>query len=159
MMLFTGEGWGKSAAAIGYAVRARGRGWPTTVVQFLKGGSWNAAEISQAGPLGIHWPVLSPELTWGSRDPTALAQVALGHAREALAEPEPSLVVLDELTHAIHSGWLEVTEVVETIQHRHPGVSVIITGRHSVAEFCELADTVTRFDMVEHDGKKGILST
>ncbi|WP_265523144.1 cob(I)yrinic acid a,c-diamide adenosyltransferase [Oerskovia flava] len=158
VMLFCGEGWGKSAAAVGYAVRARGSGWPTTVVQFLKGGAWNAAEISRAADLGIDWPVLSPDLTWGGLDTAQVAADAWDRARDVLGRPGPSLLVLDELTHALDGGWLDLDDVVATLRSRAPGTSVVITGRTAPDELVDLADTVTRFELVKHDGKRGILA-
>lgn len=157
VMVFTGDGWGKSAAAIGYGVRARGMGWSTTVVQFLKGRTWNAPEITSAEVLGIDWPVLSARLTWAPHDLAELSERAWGHAARALTAPGPSLVVLDELTHAIEGGWLEVGPVVDAIAGRARLVSVIATGNAAPGALVQVADTVTTFELTKHQSKKGIL--
>lgn len=156
-MLFTGEGWGKSCAAIGYAVRAAGRGWPATVVQFVKGGAWNAAEADVSTAAGIRWPVFTTGLTWGREDPQALGARAWAAARDALHADEPGLVVLDELTHAVESGWLNAESVAQEIRDRHPLTSVIITGRTAPDVLSAVADTITGFELVKHESKKGIL--
>ncbi|MEV1292507.1 cob(I)yrinic acid a,c-diamide adenosyltransferase [Pseudonocardia sp. NPDC049635] len=157
VLLFTGEGWGKTAAAVGYAVRARGAGWPATVVQFLKGGGWNAAEIAMADRLGVGWPVLTRGLTW-AHDPEQLCARAWAAAVAALAGRGPALVVLDEITHAIDNGWLDAAEVARAVSDRAPGVSAVLTGRNTHPEVVDIADTVTRFELVKHDGKRGILA-
>ncbi|MFP4511329.1 MAG: cob(I)yrinic acid a,c-diamide adenosyltransferase [Actinomycetota bacterium] len=157
LMVFTGEGWGKSAAAIGYSIRARGMGWATTMVQFLKGGSWNAAEISATERMGIDWPVLSSRLTWAPRDLRGLSDRAWEHAAGALEGPGPALVVLDELSHAIDGGWLDLGRVTSGLESRARQVSVIITGADVQDELCDLADTVTTFERSKHLAKKGVL--
>lgn len=156
-MLFCGEGWGKSAAAFGYAVRAAGQGWPATIVQFVKGGAWNAAESAASATLGIRWPVFTPRLTWGADDPQELCERAWSAAREAMHAP--GLVVLDEITHAVEHGWLQAGEVADELSSRHPLTSVILTGRAAPEPLVEAADTVTGFALVKHERKKGILGS
>ncbi|MDT0327553.1 cob(I)yrinic acid a,c-diamide adenosyltransferase [Nocardiopsis lambiniae] len=156
-MLFSGEGWGKSSAALGYAVRSAGHGWPTTFVQFVKGGAWNAAEAAVSATAGIRWPVFAPGLTWGAEDPRALCDRAWAAAVESLRSDPPGLVVLDEITHAVEHGWLEAARVAEEIRGRHPLTSVILTGRDAPEPLCAVADTITGFTLVKHESKKGIL--
>lgn len=159
VMLFAGHGWGKTAAAIGYAMRARGLGWPTTVVQFLKGGGWNVPEIASADHLDIGWPVLSSRMTWAPGDLQELTAIAWRHVTTALLAPGPSLVVLDELTHVVDDGLLDIADVVKAVDARARATSVIVTGRTMPPELVELADTVTAFERVKHGGKKGILGS
>lgn len=71
-----------------------------TVIQFLKGRSWNQAEASIAVQNGVHWPVFSPGLTWGRRDPRELCLEAWSAARTALESPAGGLVILDEISRA-----------------------------------------------------------
>ncbi|WP_306369123.1 cob(I)yrinic acid a,c-diamide adenosyltransferase [Nocardiopsis sp. CC223A] len=156
-MLFTGEGWGKSSAALGYAVRAAGHGWPTTFVQFVKGGAWNPAEAALSTTAGIRWPVFATGLTW-AQDPRALCDRAWGEAAAALRAEPPGLVVLDEITHAVEHGWLEADAVAEAVRGRHPLTSVVLTGRDAPEPLVSVADTVTGFALVKHESKKGILA-
>lgn len=157
VMLFVGEGWGKSAAAFGYANRSVGRGWRTLVVQFLKGGGWNPAEVDSGRRLGIEWPTLSLDLTWAQSDPARLATSAWANGREAIASNDYGLVVLDEITHAISSGWVDEAEVVESLARRGATTSVIMTGRSASRRLRASADTITKFDLVKHREKRGIL--
>lgn len=157
-MLFVGEGWGKSAAAFGYATRSAGRGWRTLVIQFLKGESWNPAEIESARKLGIEWPTFARGLTWAQRNPSAIAESAwqLGHS--AIESGDYGLVVLDEVTHAVSAGWVTDTAVADTLRRRAPTTSVILTGRSAPRRVRSAADTITRFDSVKHREKAGILA-
>lgn len=149
-MLLIGGGWGKSTAALGYAVRAAGRGWPTTVVQFLKGGAWNAAESETLTHAGIRWLSFTPGLTWGREDLFQLADQAWQEALRALNSPEGGLVVLDEVTRAVDHGLLTAPTVAEAVRDRSSRVSVIMTGRDAPVQLHELADTVTSFELVKH---------
>lgn len=149
-MLLTGGGWGKSTAALGYAVRASSHGWPTTVVQFLKGGGWNASESEMLTHAGIRWLAFTSGLTWGSGDLTQLADQAWQEALSALNNPEGGLVVLDELTRAVDHGLLTAQTVVEAVRGRDPRVRVIMTGKDAPGQLHDLADTVTSFELVKH---------
>lgn len=156
-MMFVGEGWGKSAAAYGYATRSAGRGWETMVVQFVKGGAWNPAEREVATQVGIEWPSFTNALTWAADDPAVLGERAWSSARSAIESGRYGLVVLDELTHAVASGWVSETDVLETLRARAATTSVIITGRSASRRLRAMADTITRFDLVKHREKRGIL--
>lgn len=156
-MLFVGEGWGKSAAAFGYANRSVGRGWRTLVVQFLKGDAWNTADAESGRRLGIEWPSFTRSLTWAQDDPVRLAGEAWRLAQEAMGSGDYGLVVLDEITHATSSGWLDDAEVAQGVRDREPATSVILTGRTASRRLRAVAGTVTRFDLAKHEGKRGIL--
>ncbi|GAA1817852.1 hypothetical protein GCM10009771_17420 [Nesterenkonia flava] len=119
-MLLTGDGWGKSTAALGYAVRASTRGWPVTVVQFLKGGAWNGPEASLTTLSGVRWQAFTPGLTWGSENPKKLARWAWDEALEAMNSPEGGLVVLDEVARAVDHGLLQAPEVAAALGRRNP---------------------------------------
>lgn len=158
VMLFVGPGWGKSAAAFGYALRATGRGWPTTVVQYVKGAGWNTAEIDAGRRLGIRWSVLTPGTSWGHGDPARFGAQAWQDSRDAIENASGGLVVLDEITHAISAGWVDEKNVIETLARRPPTTSVILTGRHASRRLRAAADTITRFNLAKHDEKRGILA-
>ncbi|GFZ88191.1 cob(I)yrinic acid a,c-diamide adenosyltransferase [Nesterenkonia alkaliphila] len=152
VMLLTGPGWGKSTAAFGYAARAAGRGHQVTIVQFLKGGAWNRPEASLLTGEGISWPVLTNALTW-HEDPKGFAAAAWGEAQQGLARP--GLLILDELTRAVDHDLLQAAEIAGSIRSRHPESSVIITGKNSMPELEEVADIITRFDLLKHNERIG----
>tara|TARA_Y100000816_G_scaffold276204_1_gene245156 strand:+ start:2855 stop:3343 length:489 start_codon:yes stop_codon:yes gene_type:complete len=157
VMLFVGEGWGKSAAAYGYANRSIGRGWRTLVVQFVKGAAWNPSEREAARTLGIEWPTFTRGLTWAQAHPERLGAEAWGLGRDAIRDGSYGLVVLDEITHAIASGWVDEREVVDALTARAATTSVILTGRTASRRVRAAADTVTKFELAKHREKRGIL--
>lgn len=156
-MLFYGEGWAKSTASYGYALRAVGRGWPASVIQFVKGAGWNAAEASSASAAGIDWRTFTRGLTWGAQDPTGPAIQAWEVSLEKLSAPGQSLVVLDEITNAISNGWISESQVVDAVIGRSPGVNVIFTGKYPNDALYEVADAVTKFEKEKDAGTFGIL--
>lgn len=156
-MLFYGEGWAKSTAAYGYALRAVGRGWPASVIQFVKGAGWNAAEATSAPGVGIEWYTFAPGLTWGPRDPSFLSTEALKVSRSKLNSAGQTLVVLDEITSAITNGWISESTVLEVVKGRTPGANVILTGKDPNDALFEVADVVTRFKKEKDVGTYGIL--
>lgn len=158
VMLFAGEGWGKSSSALGYTMRAAGRGWPTTVIQFVKGAAWNSAEASIGALADMNWPVFTSGLSWGAKDPQQLCEAAWAAASEALSSEEPGLVVLDEVTHAVEHGWLSAETIAAAVEARNPLTSVIMTGREAPEELVAVSDTVTAFELVKHTHRAGILA-
>lgn len=156
-MLLHGPGWGKTSAAIGYGIRAVGRRWQTTMVQFVKGAAWNSAEATVAQQAGMRWPAFTKQLTWAQK-PQELCDAAWNVAHSSLNDPHGGVVILDEIAYAIASDWLGLATVVETIAGRNPHTSVIITGQHIPLELHEIADTITYFAREKHAERRGILS-
>lgn len=158
VMLFCGVGWGKSSAALGYTMRAAGRGWRTSVIQFVKGARWNSAEASIGALAEMNWPVFTAGLSWGSKDPQELCRSAWEEAVDALNSEEPGLVVLDEVTHAVQHGWLTAEIIAAAVAARNPLTSVVMTGQEAPDELLAVSDTVTNFELVKHTHRRGILA-
>lgn len=156
VMMFHGSGWGKTSAAIGYGIRAVGRNWQTSFVQFVKGAAWNSAESHVAQAAGIHWPTFTHQLTW-AQDPQQFSDQAWSVATQALADPNGGLVILDEVSHAVSNQWLDLGKLLEGIESRCPKTSVILTGQYMPAELHAIADTVTYFSREKHSERTGIL--
>lgn len=157
VMLFYGEGWAKSTASYGYTLRAIGRGWPASIIQFVKGANWNTAECSSASRIGIEWFTFSNSLTWGSADPVELAEEAWQLTVKKLHAPTPSLIVLDEVTNAISNGWISESKVAQGIRERSEHANVILTGKYPNDVLFDVADVVTRFEKEKDAGPIGIL--
>jgi cob(I)alamin adenosyltransferase len=165
VLVHTGDGKGKTTAAMGVAMRAAGHDQRVAVVQFMKSGRWRSGERLAAQRLGIDWSVIGDGFTWDSGDLDRAAQVARAAWAEAattIATGGHDVVVLDEITYAMTWGWIGVGDVVAAIGARPEHVSIVITGRDAPAEIVGLADTVTEHANVKHafdDGvkaKKGI---
>jgi cob(I)alamin adenosyltransferase len=161
VLVNTGEGKGKSTAAFGTVLRAVARGWPVAVVQFLKSGKWQVGEEKVCRELGVDWVAIGEGFTWDSEDLTedeAVAQAAWNHAKELIQAGLHRLVVLDEVTYPIQWGWIEESDVVATIRHRPPTVTVICTGRGASDALIEIADTVTEMRNVKHAYDTGVVA-
>lgn len=155
----TGDGKGKTTAAMGILLRAVSRGWRACVIQFIKSGRWRAGEEDVARRLGIEWLSLGEGFTWDSDDlelDRAAAGQAWRAARERIDSGTYDVVVLDEVTYPMTWGWIPTAEVVEAIRGRPGRVNVIATGRDAPPELLEVADTVTDMVKVRHAFDRGV---
>ena len=155
----TGDGKGKSTAAFGTVMRAVARGWPVTVVQFIKSGKWHVGEEKTAKQLGVEWFAIGEGFSWDSPDLSidqAVAQEAWRHAAAVIGAGEQRLVVLDEITYPVNWGWIPLDDVVATVRDRPEDVNVVLTGRDAPAALIDLADTVTEMRNVKHAYDQGI---
>lgn len=155
----TGDGKGKTSAAIGVVVRAVARGWRVGVVQFLKSGAWRSGEEQVCRRLGVDWWAIGAGFTWDSADLSedeAVAREAWARARELIERGEHQLVVLDEVTYPLVWGWVDLDAALATIRERPAHVNVVCTGRDAPAALVELADTVTEMRSVKHAYDQGI---
>ncbi|MCG7844879.1 MAG: cob(I)yrinic acid a,c-diamide adenosyltransferase [Methanomassiliicoccales archaeon] len=158
--VYTGDGKGKTTAALGLCARAVGHGYTALMVQFMKtGGTYGENFLRLPGltviPSGHDCLVYSKGITQQDRDKAA---EGLDLARQALSEGEYDIVVLDEVNVAIKFGLLQVEEVVEVVRSRHPGVEVVLTGRKAPQELLDMADYISEMTAVRHPYTKGVLS-
>jgi cob(I)alamin adenosyltransferase len=161
VLVNTGDGKGKSSAAIGVMGRGWARGWKVGVVQFMKSGDWKAGERKLADHLGVDWWTLGDGFTWESTDIDATAAKnihAWEVARGKLASGDYDLLILDELTYVVNYGWVSAAEVAEGIVSRHAKTNVVVTGRDAPPELIEVADTVTDMREVKHAYRSGVMA-
>jgi cob(I)alamin adenosyltransferase len=159
--VYTGNGKGKTTAALGLALRAAGREMMVCMIQFMKGG----------GPYGEHLaaPRLTPYLTiiqtgregWVNRDnpdpeDVRLAGEALALAGKALAGGQYDLVILDEVNGAVALGLVTVDSVLALIEAKPENVELILTGRNVHEKIVAAADLVTEMREVKHYFKAGV---
>ncbi|GBC61729.1 cob(I)yrinic acid a,c-diamide adenosyltransferas e [Desulfonema ishimotonii] len=160
LMINTGDGKGKTTAALGLAFRAIGHGQNVCVIQFIKG-SWKYGEIETAAKLNGHleFHVMGRGFTWKSdnlEEDAALARNAWEMAKEKIASGKYRLVVLDEMTYLFLYGMLDEAEVIEFLKNRPEGVHVMITGRNASKNLMAAADMVTQMEPVKHHYENGI---
>jgi cob(I)alamin adenosyltransferase len=160
LMVHTGNGKGKTTAALGLILRAVGHGWPVGLVQFVKGGrqSGELVALTRFADL-VCCRVMGEGFTWETQDRArdmAAAEAAWTEARTMIAEPHYRLVVLDELTIALRYGFLSVAGVVATLTARRPDLHIAVTGRHAPPELLAAADLVTEMRAVRHPFQAGI---
>ena len=157
----TGDGKGKSSAAFGTVLRARARGWPVAVVQFLKSSEWVTGEQLMAEPLGVDFWSLGEGFTWDSADlarDEAEAREAWRHGKALVEAGRHRLVVFDEITYPLNWGWIDPAEVEATFRSRPERVSLVLTGRDAPEWMVELADTATEMVKAKHAYDDGILA-
>ncbi|BDG17531.1 cob(I)yrinic acid a,c-diamide adenosyltransferase [Thermus brockianus] len=159
LLVYTGDGKGKSTAAFGLALRAHGRGLRVRVFQFIKHATARFGEHRALARLGIPIEGLGDGFTWKSRDLEAsagLAREGWQRAKEALLSGEYDLVILDEATYPLRYGWIDLEEFLETLKARPPHVHVVVTGRGAPEALLAQADTVTEMRKVKHAFDQGV---
>ena len=160
VLIFTGDGKGKTTAAFGMALRASGEGKRTLIVQFIKPYSsvgevaaccyLPSVEIRQTG-LGFVPGVSHPSFT----EHRQAAQKGFELALKAMMSDEYDLIILDEVCTAVAKGLLEEDQIKEALLQAHPGVCLVMTGRDATAGLIDLADTVTEMHSVKHGSSEG----
>ncbi len=174
LIVHTGEMKGKSTAAFGTALRGWNQGWNIGVFQFVKSAKWKVGEENAFKALGelhastgrggpVEWHKMGEGWSWSRTSGTEAdhAADALEGWREIqrrLAAEAHDLYVLDEFTYPMKWGWVDVAEVVATLDDRPGHQHVIITGRDADPRLVEAADLVTVMTKVKHPmdaGQKG----
>ena len=155
--LYWGDGKGKTTAAMGLALRALGRGWQVTVVQFFKDGTsgetgplrqLGARVLACPGPVKFSW-----EMTPAEKERTRAVQNAL--LEEAQSGP-CDLLVLDEACGALEAGLLDEEKLKQTVLGRPAGREVVLTGRTPAPWMRECAHYITRMEGVRHPFDDGV---
>lgn len=160
LIVYTGNGKGKTTAALGMALRALGHGQRVGIVQFIKGDiqTGEASIIEQLDlPIEIH--VMGEGFTWKTQDrerDVAAARRGWDKAVQLLRDPSCDLVIMDELNIVLKYEYLPLQEVLDELGAKREMLHVIVTGRGSPSELVDLADLVSEVKPVKHPFKKGI---
>lgn len=174
LIVNTGEGKGKTTAAMGLALRAWHQGWSIGVFQFVKSGKWLSGERASLEALGaehqrsgaggeVEWFATGAGRRWvrkpdAEEDQSTAAREAWAEVKSRLAAERHTLYVLDEFTYPLTWGWIEVDDVVTTLRDRPGTQHVVVTGRAARPELIGIATTVTHMTKVRHPfdtGQKG----
>lgn len=165
VLVHTGEGKGKTTAAIGLAVRAWGDGFRILILQFIKG-SWKYGELStlkalaeidgriEIRPTGIGFTrnASSEEMAVHREK----AQTALQEALTEMTSGQWDMIILDEINYALKFGLLEEQEVLELLSQKPTELHLVLTGRHALPAIIDCADLVTEMRLIKHPFQKGI---
>jgi cob(I)alamin adenosyltransferase len=150
----TGNGKGKTTAALGMVLRSLGHGYKVAIIQFIKG-AWEPAEKAVLekwqGQLQFH--AMGEGFTWETQDrerDRSKAIAAWQKGLEYILNPEYKLVLLDEINVALKLGYLDVQEVLAGLAQKPADSHVILTGRGAPSELIEKADLVTEMTLVKH---------
>jgi cob(I)alamin adenosyltransferase len=154
IIVHTGNGKGKTTAALGMVLRSLGHGHKVAIVQFIKG-AWEPAEKAALS----HWPdrlafhAMGEGFTWETQDRARdilKAQEAWAKALEYIQNPDYKLVLLDEVNVALKLEYLNPEAVITGVSQKPEDSHVILTGRGAPASLIEAADLVTEMTMVKH---------
>jgi cob(I)alamin adenosyltransferase len=160
-MVYTGDGKGKTTAALGLALRAIGHGFRVYMVQFMKGdatGELDAVRHYLSERMTIVQSGSPDFITPGAladRD-LALARQGLELARTAAMSGDYDLVILDEANVAMDFGLLPRADVAKLIKERPAWVDLVLTGRSAPREITDLADLVSEVREIKHHYQQGI---
>src|SRR5262245_10634658 len=156
----TGDGKGKTTAALGLAFRALGSGLKVFMVQFIKG-KWKTGEKKMADRLAPDMQILplGDGFTWDTKNPaqdiaTTLKIWEVG--KEAIASGRYDIVILDEINVVMNLGYLDPEPVVAFLRARDPRQHVVLTGRGAPPAIIEAADLVSEVVAVKHPYRSGI---
>ncbi|MGE5573811.1 MAG: cob(I)yrinic acid a,c-diamide adenosyltransferase [Bacteroidota bacterium] len=182
VQVYTGDGKGKTTAALGLALRAAGHRFRVVVIQFVKGASYTgelfalerlypeirlfqfgrdcsrASAIRQgvAGCRGCTECFLREgEVADEDRD---LARKALAMAHDVAASGSADILVLDEISLAAHFRLISVEDILSVIEHRQPHVELVLTGRKMPEEVLAQADLITEMHQVRHPFEQGVVA-
>ncbi|MFZ5864210.1 MAG: cob(I)yrinic acid a,c-diamide adenosyltransferase [Nitrospirota bacterium] len=163
VLVYTGDGKGKTTAAFGLALRAAGRGFRVHVIQFIKGEmeTGEVEMITKALPL-ITVERVGKGFTWRRdvvptfEDHVAAAREGFSRAREAVTGGSYQVVILDELNVALKKKLLPVEDVVALLDARPVSLHLVLTGRGAPPEILDRADLVTEMRCVRHPFSQGI---
>lgn len=156
----TGNGKGKTTAAMGQAFRAMGYQHHVCVIQFIKG-SWKYGELFSKERFNdlLDFHVMGRGFTFKSdnlEEDKKIAREGWEIAKAAMASDKYFMVILDELTYLLNFGFVDTDEVMTCVQNRRNGLHVIITGRDAPETVIDSADLVTVMEDLKHPLKKGV---
>ncbi|SDG64676.1 cob(I)alamin adenosyltransferase [Selenomonas sp. WCT3] len=164
VIVHTGNGKGKTTAALGQAVRAWGDGLRVCILQFIKGG-WKYGELKTLetlaaadGRIEIKQCGLGFTNTeeHEEQEHKEAASKALAMAREAITSGDWDLVILDEINYAVKFGLITVDDVLALLACRPKDLHLVLTGRDAKPELIEKADLVTEMKQIKHPYEQGI---
>jgi cob(I)alamin adenosyltransferase len=159
VQVYTGNGKGKTTAAIGLAVRALGAGWRVFFGQFLKTGRYSEHTVLSRFPERLTVKTYGRDVFIRGKpedEDRRLAEEGIAEVAEIVAAGAYQLVILDEANVAAHLGLITVEQILGLIENRAEQVELVITGRHADPRLLARADLVTEMREVKHYYHRGV---
>ena len=159
LIVFTGNGKGKTTAALGMALRTIGHGYKVAIIQFIKGG-WTTGEEKALKNLSskISWHALGEGFTWETQDrirDEKLVQGAWELAKEYIRNESYKLIILDEVNIATKLGYLASEEIITFLKSLNNRKNhIVLTGRGASDSIINYADLVTEMKLIRHPFKE-----
>ena len=163
VIVYTGNGKGKTTAALGMALRARGYDKKICMIQFIKG-SWHYGEMDSSKKLGPGFELIPAGKGFvGIIDDKSPKEVHIQVAKEAIETSRRKIqsgdfdiVILDEINYAINLGLINEEDVLDLINSKPREVNLVLTGNHAMPEVIKRADLVTEMKEIKHPYQLGI---
>lgn len=154
IIVHTGDGKGKTTAAIGMVIRSLGHGYKVAIIQFIKG-AWEPAEkkVLQQWQGQLEFYAMGEGFTWETQDrerDIICANRAWEKAKSFIFNPDYRLILLDEINVALKLGYLNLEDVIITLKNKPANTHIILTGRGAKPELIEVADLVTEMKLIKH---------
>lgn len=162
LMVNTGDGKGKTTAALGVLVRAAGRGLNCCLIQFMKSKSDRYGEHESLEKLGVEVHTMGDGFTWDTKDPAqdiATSEETWNLCLEKMRSDVYDLLVFDEIVYVLDYKFLDTAKVLDAIREvrsSQPHLHLILTGRNAPAELIGAADLVTEMKEIKHPFHAGI---
>ena len=160
LIVNTGDGKGKTTAALGVIFRSWGCGLRICMIQFIKSSVFETGEFKAARQLNIEWHRCGDGFVFrseGQNEAAAMAMEGWKLAQQKILSAAYDLIVLDEFTYPLIFGWLDPQEVADWILRNKPAaMHLIITGRNAPESLIEIADLVTEMKLIKHPFQNGI---
>ena len=164
VQIYTGDGKGKTTAALGLALRAAGAGNKVLIYQFLKPADLHTAERTAIRGTTITLRVLDVpwDMSKAAKDQKQIADAKKG-IREILAKIADGaakriydMIILDEIVFCLSQGLAKLEDIKNVIEKRDERVEIVLTGRGATKELMEMADLVTEMKNIKHPFDKGV---
>ena len=162
LMVNTGDGKGKTTAALGVLMRASGRGMKCCLIQFMKSKNDRYGEHESLEKLGIEAHTMGAGFTWDTKDTEVdvkTSEETWALCVEKMRSEEYELLVFDELVYVLDYKFLNLKTVLEeirSVREKQPHLHIILTGRNAPSELVEAADLVTEMKEIKHPFHAGI---
>ena len=162
LMVNTGDGKGKTTAALGVLVRAAGRGLKCGLIQFMKSKNDRYGEHEALEKLGVEIHTMGDGFTWDTKDPAQdikTSEETWALCVEKMRSRDYDLLVFDEIIYVLDYKFLDVVKVLDeirTVRSDQPHLHLILTGRNAPPELVEAADLVTEMKEIKHPFHAGI---
>jgi len=160
-MVFTGDGKGKTSAALGIALRAFGHKMSVSVIQFIKSKSATGESIA-AKQLGMEFVSLGKGFVIGSGSDFPLsehrlaAEEALTEARQRMISGSLDILILDEINNAVHMGLVDIKAILDLVKNKPQNLHLVLTGRNAHPDLIAVADVVTEMHALKHPFDCGV---
>lgn len=162
LIVYTGNGKGKSTAAFGAVFRSLGRGFRVAVVQFIKG-KWISGEIKALESFGnkVEYHAVGEGFTWDTKDlqrDIACAEKGWAECVRLLKEGKHDVYLFDEILYVLKYRFLKEEKVLSDLAIKPPQSHLILTGRDASPAIIERADLVTEMREIKHPYNQGIVA-